>query len=85
MKNDNRVKICYGLSLILFIVFIIKTVIEYGKYNSILNSAPFYIWVIVNIIYFIVPAIIALIIGLVLSRKQEKTDQFQLIILRRLM
>ena len=76
MKNDNRVKICYGLSLILFIVFIIKTVIEYGKYNSILNSAPFYIWVIVNIIYFIVPAIIALIIGLVLSRKQEKTDQF---------
>lgn len=73
MKKLNGEKVCYGLSVILFVGFIVNTIIDYARYNSTLNSAPFYMWIIVNAIYFIVPSIIALIIGLAI-RKKTKTD-----------
>ena len=72
MKKLNGAKVCYGLSVILFVGFIINTIIDYGRYNSTLNSAPFHIWVIVNAICFIVPAIILLIIGFVIQKKTRK-------------
>ena len=73
MKKLNWIKICYGLSVLLVIGFIINTIIDYSRYNSTLNSAPFHLWIIVNAICFIVPAIIALIVGLVIKKK-TKTD-----------
>jgi hypothetical protein len=73
MKKLNGAKICYGLSVLLFIGFIINTIFDYGRYNSTLNSAPFYVWIIANAIYFIVPSIIALIVGFVIKKK-TKTD-----------
>ena len=73
MKRLNKTKVCYGLSVLLIIGFIINTIIDYGRYNTTLNSAPFYMWIIVNAICFIVPAIIALIVGLVIKKK-TKTD-----------
>ena len=69
MKKLNWIKICYGLSVLLVIGFIINTIIDYSRYNSTLNSAPFYLWIIVNAICFIVPAIIALVVGLVIKKK----------------
>ena len=72
MKKLNGAKICYGLSVILFVGFMINTIIDYGRYNSTLNSAPFYMWVIVNAICFIAPAIIVLIVGLVINKKTRK-------------
>ena len=71
MKKLNWIKACYGLSVLLVIGFIINTIIDYSRYNSTLNSAPFYLWIIVNAIYFIVPAIIALIVGLVIKKKTK--------------
>ena len=73
MKKLNWIKVCYSLSVLLVIGFIINTIIDYSRYNSTLNSAPFYLWIIVNAICFIVPAIIALIVGLVIKKK-TKTD-----------
>ena len=72
MKKINGIKVCYGLSVLLVIGFIINTIIDYSRYNSTLNSAPFYLWIIVNAIYFMVPAIIAFVVGLVI-RKKTKT------------
>ena len=67
-------KICYGSSVLLFIGFIINTIMDYIRYNSTLNSAPFYIWVIVNAICFIVPAIILLIIGFVIKNRLKNSN-----------
>ena len=77
MKKLNWIKICYGLSILLVIGFIINTIIDYSRYNSTLNSAPFYLWIIVNAIYFIVPAIIVLIVGLVIKKKTHLLSKFQ--------
>lgn len=71
MKRVNAITICYTLSTLLFLGFMINTIIDYHRHNSTLNSAPFYIWIIVNIIYFIVPATITFTIGIVLKKKQQ--------------
>ena len=73
MKKINGTKVCYGLSVLLVVGFIINTIIDYSRYNSTLNSAPFYLRIIVNAIYFIIPAIIAFVVGLVIKKK-TKTD-----------
>ena len=69
MKKTNISKICYLISSFLLFGFIIHIIVDYHRYNSTLNSAPFYLWVIVNGIYFIVPAIIALAVGIVAQNK----------------
>jgi len=71
MKKINGTKVCYGLSILLIIIFVINTIIGYGRYNSTLNSAPFYLQIIVNAICFIVPAIIVFVIGLVIKKKTK--------------
>lgn len=55
----------------MLIGFVINTILDYSRYNSTLNSAPFYLWILVNILCFIVPAIIFFIIGIVIKKKQK--------------
>lgn len=71
MKKITGVTLCYGLSALLIFAFIISTMIDYCRYNCTLNSAPFYIWIVVNAIYFLLPAMIAFIIGVALKKKQQ--------------
>ena len=68
MKKINDVTVCYALSVLLILGFLINTILDYSRYNSTLNSAPFSLWIMVNAIYFLVPAMIAFIIGLVLKK-----------------
>lgn len=71
MKKLNGAIICCGLSVLLFVGFIINTIIDYTRYNSTLNSAPFYLQIFVNAICFIVPAIILFVVGFVIKKKSK--------------
>ena len=71
MKRISGVAVCNALSVLLFLVFLINTIVDYIRYSSTLNSAPFYIWIIVNMLYFLVPAIVARLVGVVLRKKQQ--------------
>lgn len=71
MKKLNTSKLCCVISVLLLIGFIINTIFDYSRYNSTMNSAPFYLWVLVNILCFIVPAIIIFIVGVVIKKKQK--------------
>ena len=71
MKKLNISKLCYVISILMLIGFVINTILDYSRYNSTLNSAPFYLWILVNILCFIVPAIIYFIIGIVIKKKQK--------------
>lgn len=73
MKRINGTKVCYGLSVLLVIGFVINTMIDYSRYNSTLNSAPFSLWIFVNAICFVVPAILVFVVGLII-KKNTKTD-----------
>ena len=72
MKKFNGATVCYGLSLLLFVAFVVHTIVDYSRYNTTLNSAPFYVWIFVNAVYFVLPAILLLLIGFVI-RKKSKT------------
>ena len=72
MKKENIYNILYAISIILIIGFAIILGIDYSKYDSINNSAPFYSFIIVRILEFIVPSIIVFTIGKVLKNKHSK-------------
>ena len=46
--------ICNIVSLILLIVFVIKSIVDYTQYLTSLNSAPFYLWVLVNALFLVI-------------------------------
>lgn len=71
MKKINISKLFFILSAVFAVIFPINTVIDYVNYQNSLNSAPFYIWIWANILYFIVPAVIAFIVGLVLRKSKS--------------
>lgn len=59
--------ICNIVSLILLIAFVIKSIVDYTQYSTSLNSAPFYLWVLVNALFLVIPAIILFVIGFVVK------------------
>ena len=60
---------CNVVSAILVVAFVIKCIVDYSQYSSSFNSAPFRVWVLVNALYLIIPAIIVLAIGFVAKKK----------------
>ena len=62
--------ICNIVSVVLVIAFIVKNVVDYSKYTSTLNSAPFYVWILANALYLIIPAIILFAVGAFIKKNQ---------------
>lgn len=69
MIKQNIYKILYIISLLLFFVFIIMICIDYANYNPFETSAPFYAFVIVRLVEFVVPSILLLLIGKIIKKK----------------
>lgn len=62
--------ICNIVSVVLVIAFIVKNVVDYSKYTSTLNSVPFYVWILANALYLIIPAIILFAVGAIIKKNQ---------------
>lgn len=62
------------MSAILAAAFVIKSVADYLHDSNTQNSAPFYVWVLVNALCLITTAIILLVIGIAAKKKQGKHD-----------
>ena len=65
MKKNN---ILWTIAAILVLVFFVKTGLDWHTYNTTLNSAPFRYWVLVNAIYFLLPAGVLTVVGLYFNR-----------------
>jgi len=68
-KKFNFTNLFNILSTILVVCFLVKTIIDYTQYSSITNSAPFYAWILVNALYFIVPSIVLFIVGIAFKNR----------------
>ena len=68
--KKNIPMICNIVSTVLIIAFIVKSIVDYFQYDKIVNSAPFSAQVLVNALYFIIPAIIVFVIGIIVKKKQ---------------
>ena len=62
--------IFYFISLIFILIFLIVLNIDWLNYYVYINSAPFYTFIIVRSLEFLLPAVILLIICLFLKRKK---------------
>lgn len=70
MTKKNVVKICNIISIVLIIIFVVKSIINYFQYSPLSNSAPFYAWILLNALYLLVPAIIIYIVGYIVKNKK---------------
>ena len=70
------VKLLYGASAFMVIGFCIHLLIDYHTYCTTLNSAPFWVWILVDALVWLIPALLASLAGLIVSKKlrnKEKT------------
>ena len=72
MKNENIYKFLYVVSIFLIIGFAIRLGVDYFKYDSYSNSAPFYVFIIERVVEFIIPSIIVFIVAKIAKKKYDK-------------
>ncbi len=72
MKRLSWHKIFYTASIILIAVFALAVLWDYHTYSTTLNSAPFYVWVLADSIYLLLPALLCGIAGLLCQRHNKQ-------------
>ena len=65
MKKE---KVLYIISILLVIVFFIVTLIDYLKYDAVINSAPFTADILIRALEFVLPSIIVFVIAKFISK-----------------
>lgn len=58
------------ITKVIVIAFAVKVIIDYTQYTVALNSAPFYVWVLVDALFLALPAIIVFSIGRIAKKLQ---------------
>ena len=69
MKKKNIYKLLYIASALLTLGFVIHTVVDACRYDSMATSLPFYAFVIVYAVEYLVPGLIVFIAGLICKKK----------------
>ena len=73
--KEKLSKLFLGLSLVFIIIFLIWIIIDYINYDSMANSAPFYAYLLIRSLEFILPSLVLFIIYMVLKKKEEKNEK----------
>ncbi len=71
MTKEKIANILYIISVLLVIAFFGFVIYDYINYNSIVSSAPFSAYILINALRFLFPCIILITIGNVLKRKNQ--------------
>ncbi|HBC85188.1 MAG TPA: hypothetical protein DCZ30_07365 [Clostridiales bacterium] len=71
MKKEISYKFLYGISILLIFIFIIILGVDYFKYDTHSNSSPFYAFIIVRMIEFIIPSIIVFVMGKIMKKNMK--------------
>lgn len=69
MKKANIHKFLYLVSVLLVVGFAVHTIVDACRYDSMLTSFPFYTFVIVHAIEYLIPSIIVYIVALIVKKK----------------
>lgn len=72
MKKQKCVTFLYLVSIILVVGFLVSVCVDYFTYDSTYNSAPFYVFIIVRGIEFILPVLPISIVATILKKKKNK-------------
>lgn len=72
MSKEKVIKICNVVAFILALSFLLKLARDAFVYSTTLNSAPFWIWVLVDMLYYLLPAAILFLLGRVVKYRNNK-------------
>ena len=75
MNKEKLIKICNIVAFIMALSFVLKLARDAITYHTTLNSAPFYIWVIADAVYYLMPAAFLYLIGRLVKRTKDKEEQ----------
>ena len=68
-------KLLYGASALMVMGFCIHLLIDYHKYKVSFTSAPFWVWIVMDAMLWLLPAGIAAIAGFVAKKKLSKKEK----------
>ena len=74
MNKPPAHKLLYGASALMVIGFVIHLVVDYCRYRTSFTSAPFWIWIVVDALVWLIPALLAFLAGLIAKRKLSKKE-----------
>ncbi len=69
MDKQKVSRVCGWVAIIMAALFVPAVITDWVRYNATLNSAPFYIWIIVDAVTFLLPAAISFAFHLILKPK----------------
>ena len=67
-------KLLYGASVLMVLGFCVDVAVGWYRYNTILNAAPFWVWLLSDALLWLLPALIAFAAGLVAKKKLTKKE-----------
>ena len=67
-------KLLYGASVLMVLGFCIHIAVDYCRYKESFTSAPFWIWILVDALVWLIPALLAFLAGLIAKRKLSKKE-----------
>ena len=68
-------KLLYGASALMVVGFCVHLSVDWYQYSSTLNSAPFWVWVVSDMLLWLLPALVAFIAGFVAKKKLSKKEK----------
>lgn len=74
MKKTEAGKLLYGAGGLMALGFLVHLAVDYYKYTTTINSAPFWLWVCVDAMIWLIPAAIAITAGYVAKKKLNKKE-----------
>ena len=77
MKKVQTYKLLYGAAVLMIIGFFIHVIVDYCQYNTTLNSAPFWLWILADSFIWLMPAALAFAAGFVAKKKLSKKEKTQ--------
>ena len=70
-------RLLYGASVLMVLGFLIHLGVDYYQYTHTLNSAPFWLWICVDGLIWLVPAILAFLAGFIAKKKLLHKEKSQ--------
>lgn len=77
MNKPPAHKLLYGASVLMVLGFCIHVGVDYYQYTRTLNSAPFWLWICVNALIWLIPAILAFLAGFIAKKRLSKKEKTQ--------
>ena len=67
-------KLLYGAAVLMVLGFLVHIFLDYQKYKVSFTSAPFWLWICVDALVWLIPALLACIAGCVAKKKLRKKE-----------